>query len=375
MPPPKYKFINILILLLLFCGKQSDSFIVTERNGLKHVQNYRPVYQGIDYITLEPEYSIETITDDYSIYKLRDIEADAEGNLYVLDFSESTVTVFDQEGFYIKTLGGHGQGPRELEYPHKISYGEGQLYISEAYSGIIKIWNTDGEYQKQIRIKPYRYILYLKPFSECFYIYFEKPTDKSNIDVHFLQRISIDSTNKAVFKYDYDNSRQNNITPEYSVDISKDQNIYFPEDPDSYIIIQYNRKGEKQFSFGRKYDRAQFSDEAKEIFNSHAQNYQRHTGRELPELEKYPPFIRKIFLDSRENIWVVTGEFNLDNGNYRFQNTLDIFSNKGIWLYTFKTRNISYKSIIRNDRLYTPTNIDNRTARQYINAFKISYQK
>ena len=45
-----------------------------------------------------------------------DARFDANGNLYLLDFVASTVTVFDSTGDFVHRMGGEGDGPLELSW-------------------------------------------------------------------------------------------------------------------------------------------------------------------------------------------------------------------------------------------------------------------
>jgi len=73
------------------------------------------------------------------------MDVDSDTNLYVLDFYESTITVFDKNGKYLRTMGRQGQGPNELEQPLCISIYDDKISIYEKFKGI-KIWDLNGKY-------------------------------------------------------------------------------------------------------------------------------------------------------------------------------------------------------------------------------------
>jgi outer membrane protein assembly factor BamB len=67
-------------------------------------------------IELAEDLVIEARGDDtnYLFYRPTDIEADAEGRIYVADSGNTRVQVFDAGGEYLRTLGRQGQGPGEF---------------------------------------------------------------------------------------------------------------------------------------------------------------------------------------------------------------------------------------------------------------------
>ena len=74
----------------------------------------------------------------------------------------------------------------------------------------------------------------------------------------------------------------------------------------------------------------------------------------MPELAKYPPVVRYLFVDDYDNIWSVVGEWNLDIAVSSLVNaTLDIFNKNGILLYTFQTNYFGYGSFVKNNRLFS----------------------
>lgn len=61
-----------------------------------------------------------------------DVEMDANGNIYILDMVNSTVTVFDAAGGFVHRMGGDGDGPLELRAPLSLAVLEdGRLAVSQ----------------------------------------------------------------------------------------------------------------------------------------------------------------------------------------------------------------------------------------------------
>jgi len=55
-----------------------------------------------------------------SFYRVRSVDTDGRGNLYVLDASAHRVVVFDSTGAVVRAMGRRGGGPGEMQWPHQL---------------------------------------------------------------------------------------------------------------------------------------------------------------------------------------------------------------------------------------------------------------
>jgi hypothetical protein len=54
--------------------------------------------------------------ENYMFYRVKNIEVDNQGNIYVLDAGSHRVQKYDKDGNYLLTIGKRGQGPGEFEF-------------------------------------------------------------------------------------------------------------------------------------------------------------------------------------------------------------------------------------------------------------------
>ena len=82
------------------------------------------------------------------------VGVDGTGNIHVLDFDAKHVVVFDSTGKYLRTLGGAGQGPGEMQFPNTIAVtSDGRVSVLDfAKDGMIQ-WGPDGSILPTARIK------------------------------------------------------------------------------------------------------------------------------------------------------------------------------------------------------------------------------
>jgi hypothetical protein len=59
-----------------------------------------------------------------------DVDIDSRGRIYVADYGQSRVTVFDRSGRFVRQLGRRGSGPGEFRHPMQLAVGYGDtLYV------------------------------------------------------------------------------------------------------------------------------------------------------------------------------------------------------------------------------------------------------
>lgn len=78
-----------------------------------------------------------------------DIAVDGQGRIYVSDGGDDRVIVFDSEGRYLRTLGTHGQGPGEYDWPTALAIVGDSLAVSDEYHRTITVWGLDGELRSE----------------------------------------------------------------------------------------------------------------------------------------------------------------------------------------------------------------------------------
>ena len=359
-----FTFLIICTFFVTITNAQDKKFTV------QFIQNKAPKYADTEFITLEELYSINVDEfDEYYIYKLADMDVDSDTNLYVLDYFESTVTVFDKNGKYLRTFGGYGQGPGELERPLFISIYDDKISIYEKFKGI-KIWDLNGKYIDFL-LKSGGNIETILPINNFYLL----------TDHKYLNKRNSDDVTICVDKYTQDLELINNIVtidnnsrkhsffnPMSFIAINSKQHIFFPEKADEYKINKYDLDGNVLLSFGRDYKRIPFSKTVNDL--------EKKRRSQLPPpfnkkpLSNYPPVVRYIVIDDNDYVWVVVGEWSLDTIEaVTLTSTIDIFNEHGEFLYTFKSSYLGYRSFIKNGRLYsTPVEDDLN-----IHVFKIHY--
>ena len=90
---------------------------------------------------------VEDGNEDYILASIHDLQVDEEGNIYICDFLDNCVKVYDQNGKFLRRIGNKGQGPGELFGPGKIAISpNNKIYIIESGNMRISLFNLYGDF-------------------------------------------------------------------------------------------------------------------------------------------------------------------------------------------------------------------------------------
>ena len=156
------KAILILILGLISiisCSKKEASYIVETIDGVKIVRNLPVPDDGasssisfVEDLVLGGE---ESGGADL-FYAPVDIDADADGRLYVLDSKDITVKQFDRSGAFLRAIGKGGQGPGEFEHPTSLEVlPDGRILVSDPYQLRNSFFDAGGEFRSSSTMENY----------------------------------------------------------------------------------------------------------------------------------------------------------------------------------------------------------------------------
>ena len=211
------KVIMIVIIFLgsLFCtGKKTPPeeaaypFKAELIEGVKVITNPDFPRDGRHVRELEEELSIGVIEGDenYMLSYPNDLEVDADGNIYVMDWQQDYIRAYDNEGRYVQTVARKGRGPGEFESPayFKISV-DGKLVLHGARHRQLDVLDLAGNHLSGFKLTGICSDLKL---DEKNHIYYQK-TSYETKDVigaeqiveriHTICRVDLDGKNPFVF--------------------------------------------------------------------------------------------------------------------------------------------------------------------------------
>lgn len=169
---PRFILTFSLIFLLICCGEKESEYPVTIEtvDGVQVVTNPDFPRDGTIAFEMIEEISIggDVEDEDYVFHKPYDVKVAGDGKIFVLDWGDSTIKIYDDDGQYIRTIGGRGQGPGEFEGLVFFSIGsDGNVYVQDSMNHRVAVLDEQGEYIAGFRIEdglPYEFATDRKNF-------------------------------------------------------------------------------------------------------------------------------------------------------------------------------------------------------------------
>lgn len=88
--------------------------------------------------------------EPYQFSSIMNLDCDNDGTIYVLDYKEVCVKVFDINGRFLRKMFRFGQGPQELSAPYRLRVNKfsGNLFVVQEHGFQIKEFDVYGNYVK-----------------------------------------------------------------------------------------------------------------------------------------------------------------------------------------------------------------------------------
>ena len=148
----------IPLVLLASCSPQKTEWkgTIEEVDGITVVNNPKEPMYGEDVFVLEEELSIgEAIgKEEYMFSEVTSVATDNENRIYVLDYEDCKVKIYDKNGDHIKTFGREGRGPGDLHLPHTITISRENEIVVKNFRNIA-YFSLDGEYIRTLSTAKY----------------------------------------------------------------------------------------------------------------------------------------------------------------------------------------------------------------------------
>jgi hypothetical protein len=379
-----------VIILLLSFGEQHAEWKgkIDVENGIKIIKNPKePLYGEITF-ELKEDLSIGNESDEnYLFYRVREVQVDPEGNIYVLDSGNHRLQVFDKNSNYLCTIGKKGEGPGEFNGPACLQLDDetGHIFVADFLSRKIITFDKEGRHiDKDIHLVEYLDDFYLDS-ERCIWGKFSLPgtdtyrfikkvslagkVEKTFTEIPFyINRVMAASTgvgNKRFVTGYF-------ITHGYEDDLflSKvDNHTFVYGHSKKYELIAVDETGNTLFMIRKDEAPKEITKKEKDrIENQEIWNI-RKQGHQISELSlKFPehmPFFFSIITDDKSRIYVRKNPYSRGlNTNHEY----DVFSKDGRYLY--KTHLNHYPDVIRNRYLYTLI-VNEETGLEQIKRYKI----
>jgi len=335
---------------------------IEDENGVKVVKNpAEPVYGEI-LLDLEEDLSIGREDDDnYMFYRVRKIDVDDQGNIYVLEGGNCRLQKFDLTGQYLQTIGKKGQGPGEFESPSRLFLDEeNNIYVSEYRK--IHIFNSKGEFVNSILLSNFTTDFSITPDKSIFGVASIRTEEKSNrciVKMDPKGKIIKNIAQFAAYRPVQRKGTGDSITT-FSISHQYNPALYFSRSVNNkhlyahsseYSLFQVNLEGNLELIIKKEEPQHLISQKEKnkiyESFSELAERWPKGVVKEAVQFPSHRPFFNKIATDERGRIYVRRVKSAIDESE---EVEFDIFSKEGYYLY--KTKLPFTPEIIKNGYFY-----------------------
>lgn len=336
-------FKTCLLLLFFgvgfFCCKKSPEaaypVIIEVIDNVQVLTNPNYPRDGIIQDILEEELSIglEEGPEEYMLNRPFDVKALDDGTIFVLDWGDVCIKVYDKEGTYIRTIGQKGQGPGDFGFLLFMALSsDGRIFVMNTVNRRVTIYSVTGDYLGGFGFEGSFNEMKTDDKDRIYYSKRKRKTDLGELPAteDFIEVESI----IQIFRNDADGEDQYllgdfegeidrikrmgaenvmSLSSEFSVvwEINREGLLYEGFNKE-YTINVFDQDGKKMLTFGRDYEPV-------------IKEFGREDNLRKRAMPAYDPRIGWVF-DEKGNLWVSIYSENEGEVIY------DVFSPEGIYI-------------------------------------------
>lgn len=336
-------FKTCLLLLFfgigIFCCKKSPeatySVITEVIDDVQVVFNPNYPRDGVIQDILEEELSIglEEGPEEYMLNRPFDVKAADDGTIFVLDWGDVCIKVYDKEGTYLRTIGQKGQGPGDFGFLLFMALSsDGRIFVMNTVNRRVTIYSVTGDYLGGFGFEGSFNEMKTDDKDRIYYSKRKRKTDLGELPAteDFIEVESIvqifrnaddgeDQYLLGDFEGEIDRIKRMgaenvmSLSSEFSVvwEINREGLLYEGFNKE-YTINVFDQDGKKMLTFGRDYEPV-------------IKEFGREDNLRKRAMPAYDPRIGWVF-DEKGNLWVSIYSENEGEVIY------DVFSPEGIYI-------------------------------------------
>lgn len=322
----------IAFFLIILCNlyaqeKQEFRGETVDKDGVQVINNPNEPLLGEFVFELEEKLSIGNEEDEnYVFFRIRNITADAEGNIYVSDLGNYRIQVFNNQGLYLNSVGKRGEGPGEFQWTInlRIDTKSKDLYVIDGLRSLER-FNSFGRHLETVKLEKAVYDFH--PDGSGNFLAIVSTTTESELSKTLCKINSNGEILENYVKFPWNIFFQKRGEAVTSAIPNHTHTLMMAKITGNRFLYAYSGKYEMNVidNMGKVLSRIKKDEKPKGFSASEKKNY-----RNMP-VPPHKPFFYRIFTDSAGRIYVQTNITRGQPPDYAVQ--VDIFSNDGHYLY------------------------------------------
>jgi len=339
----------VVPLILSGCSQPKSGKVETEViDGIEYVHNPTEPLNPNKTLSLEEELTIgdDESSEESMLIRPGVILVDQDDNIYISEYMDAVIKVFDKEGNYLRTFGQKGQGPGEFQsiFDMKLLPDE-RLITLDFRNRRTSIFNREGAFIDSHTWRNSHLSVYLT--GSDWYVTEENFFQEGKL---FIKKYDLDGNEIQTwgeftpYKMEIRSSREGTISmgvpyrPQSVFAGDSTQGRFYHCLNDKYLIEVYDQDGKLFRKIDRPYDPVPFTQKDADEYYASVDRRQNPVFSDLAreiELPKVKTVTDALGVDDRGYLWVVTNEEKEEVG--KILRAYDIFDNQGqydsrVWL-------------------------------------------
>ena len=305
--------------------------------------------------------------------RIRSMDIDSDGYLYILDSTTQEIYVFDDQGVHVRTVGSIGAGPGEFENAVSVDVSEsGEIWVMEMQAGKLTIFDSDGNYLRTEQVNTAGWIILPYPggfdaigrYNAVVLCYDNHEQETKRMLARFDQTFSpldtIAIPNVPLTYEDFTHITDNGGSLSMAIPFQASSRWGFSSDghfwtlvTDPYELTKVSAGGQAIRRITKDVDKIKVTDsELQQVIENHQWFIDQGGRIDADRIPRHKPAIDSFFSDDEGNLWVKRSESRPD----QIESHFDIFNSDGDYLgevqMPFKIES-TYLSKIQNGLLYS----------------------
>jgi hypothetical protein len=288
-------------------------------------------------LTLKLDFSIgdDSGDENYMFSEMGFINVDDQENIYIIDWKETKIKVFDKYGKHVRSFGKKGQGPGELGMPQRMELLPGnKLVVSDSANAKFVFFSLDGEFIKDVPMGRNRFLGRFR-FDSDGCVYTDTRTYDEKKTIAEFKKFDPDFNPVATFA-SVETTREprvvNAFTPTLLIQMTSGENLVWGVTSE-YQLTLMDRNGKILKKIVKDYEPVKITKEheKKLILDTWGERGIR-PGIKF-EIPSHFPAIQYITIDDEDRLFVRTYDYQEIDGEYAER--YDIFDAEGRYIAKF----------------------------------------